>query len=170
MMQQRKRPDLSNPPLTPTDLDSFMKANAINGEILHLEVPTPTVETAAQAVGVLPDQIVKSVLFLINGNPVLAVACGTAYIDQRAIARHLEVSRKRVKLADADTVMKITGYPAGAVPPFGHPQPLLTLIEPKVLAQAEVWAGGGSGSALVRLNPADILSVTNGEQVSLLKV
>ena len=71
--------------LTPDDVQGFMAARAIDGEILLLDVPTPTVEMAAQAVGTQPQQIVKSLLFLVNSQPVLAITCGTETIDRRAI-------------------------------------------------------------------------------------
>lgn len=154
--------------LTPTDLQAFLRTHTIAGEILLLDVPTPTVETAAQAVGAHPDQIVKSVLFLIDGNPVLAVAYGLGHIERRPIADRYQVGRKRVKLADAETVLQFTGYPAGAVPPFGHPQPLPTLLDPGVLQYEQVYAGGGAGNALVRIHPNEILRVTGAEVVRLI--
>jgi prolyl-tRNA editing enzyme YbaK/EbsC (Cys-tRNA(Pro) deacylase) len=157
------------PALTPADLQRYLDTHALAGEILHLDVPTPTVETAAQAVGAHPDQIVKSVLFLIEETPILAVAYGTAHIDRRGIADKYGVGRKRVKLADAETVLRFTGYPAGAVPPFGHPHPLPTLLDPGVLQYEQVYAGGGAGNALVRLNPHEILRVTGAELVPLLE-
>lgn len=153
--------------LTPADLQTYLHTHAIAGEILHLTVPTPTVETAAQAVGAHPDQIVKSVLFLIDDQPVLAVAYGLAHIERRPIADRFQVGRKRVKLADAETVLRFTGYPAGAVPPFGHPQPLPTLLDPGVLQYEQVYAGGGAGNALVRVASREILRVTGAELVRL---
>ena len=146
-----------------------MNTHDIAGEILHLKVPTPTVETAAQAIGAHPDQIVKSVLFLIDGSPVLAIAFGTSHIERRTIADRYGVGRKRVKLADAETVLRFTGYPAGAVPPFGHPHPLPTLLDPGVLHYEQVYAGGGSDNTLVRVNSRKILSVTGAELIKLLK-
>lgn len=157
-------------PLTPTDLQNFIDTHNLKGDLLLLDVPTPTVETAAQAVGAHPDQIVKSVLFLIEGNPILAVAYGLAHIDRRAIANRYGVGRKRVKLADAETVLRFTGYPAGAVPPFGHPNPLNTLLDPGILKYDQVYVGGGSGNALVRIHPREILRITNAEQVPLLEL
>ena len=155
--------------LTPADLQTFLRTHTIAGELLHLDVPTPTVETAAQAVGAYPDQIVKSVLFLIDNQPVLAIAYGLAHIERRPIADRYQVGRKRVKLADAETVLHFTGYPAGAVPPFGHPQPLPTLIDPGVLQYEQVYAGGGAGNALVRVHPREILRVTGAELVRLVR-
>ena len=115
------------------DLSEYMHAHDIPGEILHLSVPTPTVETAAQAVGTSVDQIIKSILFLVDEQPVLAIACGLPSIQRRAIADLYGVGKKRVKLAAAETVLEISGYEVGAMPPFGHRQPLVTLIDTRVL-------------------------------------
>jgi len=144
-----------------------MDFHEVKGDILHLEVPTPTVETAAAAVGSDPDQIVKSVLFLVDGKPVLAVACGLARVDQRAIASRYGVGRKRVKLADSEKVLEVTGFLAGAVPPFGHPEPIPTLLDPCIRRFSTVFAGGGTLHALVRLSPEEILRMTQGEWLSI---
>lgn len=160
--------------LNSSDLQAFMEAHSIQGEILRLDLPTPTVETASQAAGVRLDQIVKSILFLVEDGPeteqyqpVLAIACGTAHVEQRAIAAHFGVGRKRIKLASPDRVQSITGYAVGAMPPFGHRQPLPTLLDPRVLALPVVFAGGGAENALVRLDPYDILRVTQAVVMDL---
>jgi Cys-tRNA(Pro) deacylase len=155
--------------LTSTDLEAFMREQGIPGEILHLEVPTPTVEAAAQAVGTQAERIVKSLLFMIEGQPVLAITSGTAYIDQRAIASKFGVGRKRVKLASAETVLETCGYEVGAMPPFGHLRKLPTLLDRSVLEKPEIFAGGGAENALVRLSPEDILRVTQADVMDLVQ-
>ena len=112
--------------LKPSDLQDFMEQNKIDGEIVFLDEPTPTVEVAAKVVGTHPDQIVKSVLFTVRDDRVIAMACGTQLIERRAIAALYGVGRKQVKLANAEIVLETTGYPVGTVPPFGHPQPIRT--------------------------------------------
>jgi prolyl-tRNA editing enzyme YbaK/EbsC (Cys-tRNA(Pro) deacylase) len=146
--------------LNSTDLQAFMTTHGIAGEILPMSVPTPTVEIAAQALGVGADQIVKSILFLVSDQPVLAITCGTAYMDRRAIAAYYGVGRKRIKLASPEEVRAISGYEVGAMPPFGHRQPLPTLIDRRVLDLPEVYAGGGDENAMLRLDPHDISNVT----------
>jgi Cys-tRNA(Pro) deacylase len=153
--------------LNSSDLSAFMKNHDIEGEIVHLTQHVLTVEDAASAVGTTPDQIVKSLLFLIDGKPVMAIACGTSRVDRRPIAAHYGVGRKRVKLADADTVLEETGYPVGAVPPFGLRQRLPTLIDKDVLAHEEVYAGGGEINALVRVSPQAIVAVTDAVGMDL---
>ena len=153
--------------LQPDDLQAYMRQHAIEGEILRLNVPTPTVEAAARAVGTTPDQIVKSILFLVGGEPVLTVTCGLGKVDRRAIAALYGVGRKKVKLASPDIVLDLTGYPVGAMPPFGHRCPLPTLLDQRVLEHDEVYAGGGAENALVRLVPQDILRATQARVLDL---
>jgi prolyl-tRNA editing enzyme YbaK/EbsC (Cys-tRNA(Pro) deacylase) len=154
--------------LQPGDLEVFIHENDIPGEMLALEVPTPTVEEAAQAVGTSPDNIVKSILFRINEGYVLAITCGPAHIERRAIAAHYKVGRKKVKLTDPGRVLLETGYEVGAMPPFGHHTPLPTLIDKRVLEKDEIYAGGGSDQTLIRIEPAAILAATQAEVLDLL--
>jgi prolyl-tRNA editing enzyme YbaK/EbsC (Cys-tRNA(Pro) deacylase) len=156
-----------DPKLTPTDLKTFMDENDIPGEIVFLDTPTPTVETAALAVGTDPEHIVKSVLFTIQEQHVLAIASGLGFIDRRVIASRYGIGRKRVKLSPPDTVLEVTGYPIGTVPPFGHKNPVKTLLDHRVLNMSLVYAGGGAHNALVRLDPVDILRTTGAEVMDL---
>jgi prolyl-tRNA editing enzyme YbaK/EbsC (Cys-tRNA(Pro) deacylase) len=151
------------------ELAGYMNTHGIQGEILHLSVPTPTVEAAALAVNAMPEQIIKSILFMVDGQPVLAVACGKSSIERRAIADLYGVGKKRVKLATPEMVLEISGYEVGAMPPFGHRQLLTTLIDPRVLDSSESYAGGGAENALVHLNPQEILRVTGAIVLDLLE-
>ncbi len=147
--------------LTPNDLMAFLAQNEIAGEILFLDAPTPTVEAAALALDTLPERVAKSVLFTLPGEVVLAITCGTQLIERRALADAFGVGRKKVRLANAETVLRMTGYPVGTVPPFGHPQALKTIIDPRVLDHAQIYAGGGAHNAMLRLeNSRDIVRVS----------
>lgn len=161
---------MSEAKLTPADLVEYMKLHAIPGEILYLSVPTPTVEAAAQAVGTRPERIVKSILFLVDGAPVLSISCGTIHIDRRAIAQLYQVGGKRVRLAERELVQQISGYDVGAMPPFGHLEALPTLLDRRVLEHPYVFAGGGAENALVRLNPQDILRAAGAKVTDLQQV
>lgn len=154
--------------LTPNDLLQFLEQNHIAGEILFVDTPTPTVEAAAQALNTQPERIAKSVLFILPDEVVLAITCGTLLIERRALATAFGVGRKKVKLADPETVLQKTGYPVGTVPPFGHPQPLKTVIDPRVLERAQIYAGGGEHNAMLRLeNSQDILRVSEAQILNL---
>ncbi len=150
-----------------SNLAAFITAHGIAAEIVHLQDDTPTVESAARALGVQPDQIVKSILLLADESPVLVIASGTARIDLKWVAEYLGLARKRLKMADAPTMLEIAGYAIGTMPPFGHKAKLRTLIDRRVFEQAEVFGGGGEIDALLRLTPAEIARVTGGEQVDV---
>jgi prolyl-tRNA editing enzyme YbaK/EbsC (Cys-tRNA(Pro) deacylase) len=154
--------------LNPDDLLSYMAENHIEGELLFLDVPTPTVQAAARAVRADVNQIVKTILFLVRDESVAAIACGTAPVDRRLIARHFGVGLKQVKLARAPQVLQITGYAAGAVPPFGHLHSSRFLLDPRVLLQDTVYAGGGAENALLRLPPQSIQLLTGAEVIDLI--
>lgn len=138
------------------DLQTYLKTHDAQARVLHLDEPTPTVSDAAAAVGVHPDQIIKSLLFMVADKPVLAIANGHRDVDLRTLARYFEVGRKRVKLAGARTVLDISGYPVGAVPPVGWKTDVQAFIDPNILRYDLVYAGGGEVNALVEISPEDI--------------
>jgi Cys-tRNA(Pro) deacylase len=149
-----------------------MAEQGIDAEIIFLEEMTPTVETAAEAVGVRPQQIVKSLLFLLKGaegelRPLLVVANGFSRVDYKKLAAYLDVSRRQVRIARPEQVAAITGYHVGTVPPFGHRQPLFTLVDEGVMREEEVYAGGGAINALVRLETAELQRALSAEIVPL---
>lgn len=152
----------------PQDLEAYLQSHGVEARILSLDDPTPTVTSAAAALGVEPEQIVKSLLFFINETPILAIANGLRDIDRRALAGYFNVGRKRVKLAGAQDVLNVSGYPVGAVPPVGWKISVQAFIDPGVLRHALVYAGGGDLHALVELSPGDILRLSRAIELELL--
>jgi Cys-tRNA(Pro) deacylase len=142
-------------------LQAYIRTRGIEAEVIQLPVQTPTVEDAAAAVGTTVDQIVKTLLFLVADQPVLAIASGTAHIDRRPIATHYGVGRKRVKLANPEAVERLTGYPVGAVPPFGARQEFAAIVDPSVFEHPEIFAGGGAMDTLLRIKPAELVRATS---------
>lgn len=161
---QTESPDI----LQVDDLAAYCEANGLNARVHRLSVPTLTVPDAAAAVGTEPERIAKSLVFLVNGEPLLVVAAGEGRIRCPLLAAALGVSRKRVRFATAEEALRITGYPVGAMPPFGHRQALPTLVdELTVPSSGRVYAGGGSVSALLEVDVAELLAVSGGKWVPL---
>lgn len=142
-----------------SDLARFITRHEIQAEIVHLPIETPTVEAAADAVNVRPEQIIKSVLFMADGSPVLVVTNGLTRIHRKRLADVLDMSRRRVKMANAEQVLAATGYEVGAVPPFGHLAPLPTLLDQGVLSEEIIYGGGGENNALMRLSSGELQRV-----------
>jgi Cys-tRNA(Pro) deacylase len=152
---------------TSQDLQKFINENQIAAHILPMAEDTPTVPDAARALGVAEDQIIKSLVFLVGGEPVLVIANGAGRVDDRLVAGHLGVGRKRVKMARPEQALEITGYAVGAMPPFGHKTRLHTLVDPGVTRYTEIFGGGGDINAMLRLTPEELLRVTGAEIVSV---
>ena len=152
--------------LTVSDLQAYITIHNIPAELVFPLTATPTVEDAARAMGVHPDKIIKSVLFIIRRlEPLLVIANGVRHIDQRAIASRLGVGKKQVKIAKPDEVLTWTGFPAGGVPPFGHLQLLSTWIDPGVLEQGMIFGGGGQADVLLAMQAADLPSIVDAKVV-----
>ncbi|MCB0209062.1 MAG: YbaK/EbsC family protein [Anaerolineae bacterium] len=153
--------------LTSADLQRFINDQAIEATILIMAEHTPTVPDAARALQVEPEQIIKSLVFIVNDEPILIINNGTAKIDQRKIAARLEVGRKKVKFASPEQALEITGYIVGSMPPFGHRQTLRTFIDPAITELDSIYGGGGDIDAMMRLTPAELLRVTTGEVIAV---
>jgi prolyl-tRNA editing enzyme YbaK/EbsC (Cys-tRNA(Pro) deacylase) len=151
-----------------TDLAYYIQEQGITAELIHLPEETPTVEAAAAAVNAHPDQIGKSILFLADDAPYLIIANGLNRVDYKQLADYLGMSRRRLKLAKAPEVLAITGYPVGTVPPFGHNQTLPTIIEGNVMAQQELYVGGGEINALIHLTTAELQRATQAPIIPLI--
>jgi prolyl-tRNA editing enzyme YbaK/EbsC (Cys-tRNA(Pro) deacylase) len=154
-------------PFTTTDTQRFIDRHQIEATILPMAEPTPTVPDAAWALQVEPAQIIKSLVFVIRGKPLLVINNGLARVDQRKVAGYLGVGRKQVKFAGAEQALAITGYVVGSMPPFGHRQKLRTLVDPAITAYPVIFGGGGDTNAMLRLTPTELLRVTRGELVDV---
>ena len=153
--------------LSSTDLEQFLRENGITAELLHLPEETPSVEEAARVLGVATQQIIKSLVFHLAGEPLLVINSGTARVDRKKLAAHLGVGRKRVKFADAGLALSVTGYAVGSMPPFGHRTPIRTLVDEAVFQQEQIFGGGGDIDAMMRLTPAELERVIRPERVAL---
>ena len=109
------------------------------------------------------DQIIKSLVFMIEDRPLLVINNGTARVDRKKLANLLGVGRKRVKFASAEQALTITGFVVGSMPPFGHRQMLRTLVAPAITRLDLIFGGGGDVDAMMRLTSIDLLRVTGAE-------
>lgn len=155
--------------LTAASVQQFIDAQGVTARVLFLEEETPTVAAAAAVLGVAPAQIIKSVLFLADKEPVVVIASGEARLERKALADYLGVSRRRVKIASAEQVLAHTGYVAGSVPPFAYRRPLRTIVETAVtqLTYDHLYGGGGDMNALLQLTLPQLQQVVGTETAVL---
>jgi prolyl-tRNA editing enzyme YbaK/EbsC (Cys-tRNA(Pro) deacylase) len=134
-------------------------------ELREFPEGTRTAEDAARAIGCEVGQIVKSLVFLLDGLPVMALVSGANRLDEHRLAAAL--GGDTVARADADAVRAVTGFPIGGVPPFGHPAALRTVIDEDLLGHAEVWAAAGTPRDVFAITPGDLVRVTAGVVATL---
>lgn len=114
-----------------------------------------SLEQAAAERGQQPEQVIRSIVFRVEEDEyVMALAAGPEQISWPALRRYLGLSR--LTMANPQEVLQATGYPTGAVSPFGLPQPMRTLVDPGVLRPAEVSIGAGVRNATVILQQENL--------------
>jgi prolyl-tRNA editing enzyme YbaK/EbsC (Cys-tRNA(Pro) deacylase) len=155
-------------PLGPDALMAWCADHGVAARLLRPGVPTPTVPLAAAAVGVRPDQVLKSLVLFVDGEPRLVIAAGEDRLSYPRMAAAFGTSRRRVRLASADEALDLTGYAVGAMPPFGHRRRLPTWVDARRVAPGHtVVAGGGARDALLELTTDDLLRVTDARAADL---
>jgi Cys-tRNA(Pro) deacylase len=121
---------------------------------------TKTAADAATAIGVTVGQIVKSLVFGVDDEIVMALVSGSNQLDEKKLA--LAAGGAKCARVDADAVRDATGYPIGGVPPFGHATQLRVFVDPDLLQYDEVWAAAGTWNDNFGANPNDIVRVAGG--------
>ena len=134
-------------------------------EVVRFPAGTHTAEDAARAVGCSVAQIVKSLVFVVDGDPVVALVSGADRLDPTRLASAMHAAH--VRRADGDEVRAATGYAIGGVPPLGHARPLPILIDERLLLQAEVWAAAGLPDAVFRVAPDALAGAAGARRASL---
>lgn len=126
---------------------------------------TKTAADAAAAIGVHVGQIVKSLIFAVDGEVVLAYVSGANKLDEKKLA--VAAGGAKCARVDADTVRETTGFPIGGVPPFGHKTQLQVFIDPDLLQYDEVWAAAGTWTDVFGIAPQQLVQASGGTVVDL---
>ena len=138
------------------------RARGLDVEVREFPDGTRTAEDAARAIGVTVGQIVKSLIFRLGGDVVVALVSGPNRLDPARLAAASGTPGAAVERVDAAAVRAATGFPIGGVPPFGHPHPIPTYVDRDLLAFDEVWAAAGTPRHVFALRPDDLVRVTGG--------
>ncbi len=134
-------------------------------DVIEYPEGTKTAEDAAAAVEAPVATIVKSLVFLVDGLPVMALIAGNNRLAEDRLSE--ECGGGTVDRADAELVRSATGYPIGGVPPFAHRTQLATFVDRDLLAHDAVWAAAGTPRHVFRLTPADLVRLSGGAVVEL---
>ena len=126
---------------------------------------TRTAEDAAAAIGCQVAQIVKSLVFLVDDEPVVALVGGADRLDEARLA--VVAGGSKVRRADADAVRAATGYAVGGVPPFGHASPLRCFVDDALLEHDVVWAAAGTPTHVFASPPQALVAAAEAEVVTV---
>ena len=144
----------------------FAAANGLRARVLAMPENTHTAEEAARALGTDLKHIAKSLLaHLSDGRFVLCILRGDQRLDRKKLCR--AAGAKHMSLAKADDVLRVTGYPVGAVPPFPLKTDVPAYIDPKVLEVDVVYCGGGDVDALLEVPTEELARITRAMPVDL---
>lgn len=119
---------------------------------------TRSAADAARAIGVAPDRIVKSLVFSVDGETVVALVSGAHRLDESKLAR--AAGGSRAWREEAERAKEVTGFPVGGVPPFGHRRLLRVFVDEDLLAHPEVWAAAGTSNDNFAVAPSALVRAT----------
>lgn len=130
------------------------RALGLEPRVTRFPQGTKTAADAAAAVGCDLGQIVKSIVLMADGAPVVALTSGANRADTLRIARI--VGAAEVRRATPDEARAATGFAIGGTPPFGYPGDVLRLMDRDLLRHDEVWAAAGTPDAVWPVPPATL--------------
>lgn len=136
-------------------------AAGLSLEIRRFPQGTKTAADAALAIGCEIGQIVKSLVFMADGRPFLALTSGSNRADQSRLAALL--GSEEVRRASPEEAREATGYAIGGTPPFGHSRRLAVLIDRDLLSYDLVWAAAGTPDSVFPITPVELLRTTSGQ-------
>ena len=133
-------------------------------EVTELAESTRTAHEAAQAVGAEVAQIVKSLVFLAEAEPVLILVSGANRVDPELVGKTLG---RPLRQARADEVRRATGFAIGGVAPVGLTQDLPVYFDASLLSFDRVWAAAGTPRSVFPIEPGELLRVTGAVPISV---
>lgn len=143
---------------------AFFAANAPDIDVIVTEQSSATVALAAEAHGVEPAQIAKTICLRVGDQILLVVAAGTARLDNRKFKDRFS---GKPRMLDADEVVAATSHPVGGVCPFGLPTKLPVYCDESLRRFAEVVPAAGATNAAVHIAPGRMVELTGAQWVDV---
>lgn len=142
-----------------------LASHGLEDRIEVLSDSTRTAVEAASALGVEVGQIASSLLFHVDGDPVLVIASGAKRVNTEALSALYEDAP--VTKPDARSVRDATGFAIGGVAPIAHVSPVTVVVDVSLREFDEVWAAAGHPYAVFRTSYDELLHLTDGRSVSV---
>jgi Cys-tRNA(Pro) deacylase len=144
----------------------YFKDNNLSLEIIEMGQSTATVELAANALGVKPALIAKTMAFKLKDRNILILSEGDSRIDNRKFKDYFHT---KATMLSADEVLEFTGHPVGGVCPFGLKTQMDTYLDESLKKFEYVYPAAGSRNSAVKITPEELSKVTSGTWVDVCK-
>ena len=146
-------------------VSSALVRSGVGDTVRTFPAGVPTAAAAAEALECDLAAITNSLIFDLNGEPLLILASGAARVDTKLVAEHL--GEGRIRRASPDFVLKHTGQHVGGVAPVGHPEKIRTLLDESLQKHALLWAGAGDHNSMFSITYKDLLRITGAEELAV---
>jgi prolyl-tRNA editing enzyme YbaK/EbsC (Cys-tRNA(Pro) deacylase) len=144
--------------------ETWLAGSGVAIAVKQFPAGTRTAVDAANAIGCEVGQIVKSLVFLAGGRPVVALVSGANRLDEGRLA---SVAGAPVAKAGAGIAREATGYAIGGVPPFGHATDMPVFMDRDLLGHGVVWAAAGRPDSVFEISPQQLLELSQAEVADL---
>jgi prolyl-tRNA editing enzyme YbaK/EbsC (Cys-tRNA(Pro) deacylase) len=149
--------------LQPDHVQAALNATGLGIQVMYLDESSATAPLAAAALNTELGSIVKSLLFMVDGQPIVVLTAGDKRVFDKKLAERFEVSRKKIKIATPEECIEYVGYEPGGVPPLGHRRKDLTLLIDQSLSRFEtVYAAAGAANTIFPILYTQLVEVTGG--------
>ncbi|MDD3839831.1 MAG: YbaK/EbsC family protein [Clostridia bacterium] len=138
----------------------------IDLKVIEFEQSTATVDLAAQALGVEPGMIAKTMAFALKDENILVITKGDARINNR---KYKDTFKTKAKMLSPDQVKEVTGHPVGGVCPFGLKQPLKIYLDVSLKQYDYVFPAAGSPNSAVRVDVDKLAEITDAVWIDVCK-
>ena len=147
-----------------TRFGTWLEDSGLGISVRQFPAGTRTATDAARAVGCDVAQIVKSLVFVAGGRPVIALVSGANRLDENRLAA---AAGDPVLKADAETARTATGYAIGGVPPFGHATEVPVYMDRDLLGYPVVWAAAGRPDSVFEIAPERLRELSRATVLDL---
>ncbi len=145
----------------------FLRASGAESRLEEFTSAAASAQGAAEAIGCDLDQIVKSLVFICDDRPVLALVPGDRRADPAKVGA--AAGATEVRVARPPEVVAATGVPPGGVGPFPPPAGVPVLVERTLLSRTVVWVGAGSDRHMAMVSPPELVRLTQGSTVDVVQ-
>jgi len=147
-------------------IQEALRTGGFDCTVIEFQESTRTAQEAADRVGGMLGQIVKSMIFMgqASGKPILVLTSGANRVDEKRLSGY---AGEAIGRADPALVRSATGFAIGGVPPLGHAHPIETYIDEDLLQYETVWAAAGTPNAVFEMPSASLQKMTGGRIIQV---